>query len=504
MPGLLSGSLLRKGGSGEFIDLSKAQPQLPPTDTTSTGYTLVTDGLLRTSYRSSLGNIEFKNAELYSNLTTGTIRILATGTDIASTSTNTGLFVVNGDIGVWGTMNIGKDIVVNGITIGQGYEGINNIVVRGSAVPQLTDYEDGQESIAIGYDTLLGIGTSHKVIAIGRHALSSGTEISNSIAIGDSALRLAGIYQTVFVATITNVTLTNPVVITAAGHNLITGTTIKLFNIDGSIELNDVVYYVEPSTSTAADIALYSDILRTTPIDGTGFTPYISGTTGTVNRLYHQDSNIAIGAGAGERLIDGEDNIFIAHRAARLLTTGSNNIIIGQNTAKFINSGSGIISIGGDNLVDGEDNQVNIGSVFYYDGRGYSYISSEVNLGLGTSAQIISTGTFSSTSTMTGGLVVVGGIGVYDNAIIGSSATSTSTTTGAVVVYGGIGARGDVYAKSGNPDEDYLLYSPKVTVSTSSPASARIGDIWINETIPAYLQYIKDGTSTFWIQVGAI
>jgi hypothetical protein len=504
MPGLLSGSLLRRGGSGEFIDLAGAQPQLPPTDTTSTGYTVVTDGLLRTSYRSSLGNVEFKNAELWSNLTTGTIRILATGTDIISTSTNTGLFVVNGDIGVWGTMNIGKDININGITIGQGYEGINNIVVRGDALPLPNDFETGQSSIAVGHDTLMGIATSYKTIAIGRYALSSGTEISNSIAIGDSALKFAGVYQTLFVATVTNVALSNPVVITAAGHNLTSGTAIKLFNIDGTVELNDVVYYVEPSTSTAANFALYSDVLRTTPINGTGFTPYVSGTTGTVNTLYQQDSNIAIGAGAGELLIDGEDNIFIAHRAARLWTTGSSNIIIGQNTAKFINTGSGIISIGGDNLVDGQDNQVNIGSVFYYDGRGYAYISSEVNLGLGTHAQVTSTGTFSSTSTMTGGLVVVGGIGVYDNAIIGSSATSTSTTTGAVVVYGGIGARGNVYAQSGNPEENYLLYSPKVITTSTAPAGARIGDIWINYTIPAYLQYIKDGTSTFWIQVGAV
>ena len=187
MPGLLSGSLLRRGGSGEFIDLASAQPQLPPTDTTSTGYTLVTDSLLRTSYRSSLGNIEFRNAELWSNLTTGTIRILATGTDIISTSTNTGLFVVNGDVGIWGTMNIGEDIVVNGITIGQGYEGINNIVIRGDALPLPNEYETGQSSIAVGHDTLLGIATSYKAIAIGRYALSSGTEISNTIAIGDGA-----------------------------------------------------------------------------------------------------------------------------------------------------------------------------------------------------------------------------------------------------------------------------------------------------------------------------
>jgi hypothetical protein len=213
MPGLLSGSLLRKGGSGEFIDLANAQPQLPPTDTTSTGFTIVTDGLFRTTYRSSLGNIEFRNAELYSNLSTGTIRILATGTGIISTSTNTGLFVVNGDIGVWGTMNIGKDIKINGITIGQGYQGINNIVVRGNALPLPNDFETGQSSIAVGYDTLLGVATSFKTIAIGRYALSSGTQISNSIAIGDSALKLTGVRQTVFVATITNVTTSTPVLV---------------------------------------------------------------------------------------------------------------------------------------------------------------------------------------------------------------------------------------------------------------------------------------------------
>jgi hypothetical protein len=465
MPGLLSGSLLRRGGSGEFLDLANAQPQLPPTDTTATGFTIVTDGLFRTTYRSSLGNIEFRNAEMYSTLTTGTIRILATGTDIISTSTNTGLFVVNGDIGVWGTMNIGEDININGITIGQGYEGINNIIVRGEAVPLPNDFETGQSSIAIGHDNLLGIATSFKTIAIGRHALSSGTEISNSIAIGDSALKLTGVYQTVFVATITNVTTSTPVLITAPGHNLVTGTAIKLFNIDGTVELNDVVYYV--GTPTTSTFVLYSDILITTPINGATLTPYVSGTTGTVNRLYYQDSNIAIGAGAGELLIDGEDNIFIAHRAARIWTTGSNNIILGQNTAKFINSGSGIISIGGDNLVDGQDNQVNIGSVFYYDGRGYSYIAADTSVGLGTD--------------------------------------STGTSSGALIVAGGVGIAGNVYSEPcGNPQEDFLLYTPRISTTSTQPTNARIGDIWIDETVPAYLQYIKDGTSTFWIQVGAV
>ena len=378
MPGLLSGSLLRRGGSGEFVDLAGAQPQLPPTDSTSTGFTLITDNLYRTFYRSSLGNIEFKNANLYSNLTSGTIRILATGTDIISTSTNTGLLVVNGDVGVWGTMNIGKDIVVNGITIGQGYQGINNIVVRGTALPQIDNYPTGQESIAIGYNTLLGIADSYKVIAIGRGALSSGTNISNTIALGDGALKLLGI---------------------------------------------------TPNTSN--------------------------------------NDNIAIGVDTAGKLIAGQGNVFIGHEAGKIWTTGSYNIIIGSPTAKFVNSGSGIISIGGDNLVDGQNDQVNIGSVFYYDGRGYAYIAANTSIGLGTD--------------------------------------STDTNSGALIIAGGIGITGNIYSgPGGNPQENFLLYTPKVTVSSTVPTSAKIGDIWIDDSIPAYLQYIKDGTSTFWIQVGAV
>ena len=68
MPNLLSGSLLRRGGSGDFIDLAGAQPQLPPTDTTATGYSLITDGLLRTAYRSSLGYVEFRDSTMWSAL----------------------------------------------------------------------------------------------------------------------------------------------------------------------------------------------------------------------------------------------------------------------------------------------------------------------------------------------------------------------------------------------------------------------------------------------------
>jgi hypothetical protein len=451
MTGLVSGSVLRSGGSGQFITLAGSQPQLPQTPSSSTGYTVVTDAVLVTTYRSSLGNIEFNQGTLRSNIDSNNIRILTnTGSNVLSTSTNTGLLVVEGGVGVQGAMNIQQDIVVNGITFGRGYEGYNNIVIRGTAATPITNFEDGQESIAIGYSTLLNLPSTYKSIAIGRYALSSGTNISNSIGIGDSALKMAGVYQTLFVATITNISMGSTTVVTAPAHKLSTGTAVRLLNIIQPTQLiNSNVYYVgNPTTST---FVLYTDIGRTTLLNTTGYTSY-SG-TGTVNVILYQDQNIAIGVDAASKLINGENNVFIAHAAAQNWSTGSNNIIIGQNTAKYVNTGSGIISIGGDNLVDGVDNQVNIGSVFYYDGTGYSYIASELNVGLGTAAAITSPGPFTSTSTMTGGLVVVGGIASYRNAIIGTTLsilgtdTSVSTTTGALQVAGGVGIAGNIVVK---------------------------------------------------------
>ena len=71
---------------------------------------------------------------------------------------------------------------------------------------------------------------------------------------------------------------------------------------------------------------------------------------------------------------------------------------------------------------------------------------------------------------------------------------------------GGIGVAkdvfvgGDVYSASGSPAYNYKLYTPQVTVSTSTPASARIGDFWIDPSIGVEYQYVPNGTQTVWIQ----
>lgn len=844
MPRLLSGSTLRRGGSGDFIDLKGAMPQLPPNENTSTGYTIVTDALSRTSYRSSLGNLEINSGTIYSNLPDGMIRLAGTNSGYVyvtsstlSTSTQTGALVVRGGVGIGDTIWVEKDIHVNGLQIGTGYEGINNIVIQGNASPQVDTFTNGQESIAIGYDTLKGISTSYKNIAIGRYALSSGTHISKAIAIGDSALKQLGVVNEYHISDITGVsnpspvsissaTNTNPVVLTINDHQLSTGTKVYISGVVGMTAtivvnsstvtvslLNNTAFWVNPlSTNT---VALYSGKVfsTATTVNGTGYSTYASGgtvykpfivnvgnqslstgtyiliknvnglTTGSTSLVNDQNfyidslnsttialytnkivtiplnsqgyssyinsgsfyrplvanNNIAIGSDAALSLVDGEQNFFFGDGIAKNFTTGSYNFFIGHDVANNITTGNANIAIGGDNLVDGRDNQINIGSVFYYDGDGYLQLNADTGVGIGTiatatdyaaltvfgglgvsanaliggavrvldltqstatnngslvvqggvgiygnlnvgqkltavgpgeielspfaanvyikpnlagtveiqpvdttgqidnmtvgltvsadakfinveSSVFTATSTANSISTSSGAIQVKGGVGIAKNVYIGGSltvvngiigiattatnlqggatgsiayqttagstvflpiggnnqiltsngttpywgdlgvilfttatnsnnvltttatddlyyislvnkigdyvpisvdtglrydstasvftiantTTSTSTTTGALVISGGIGAQGSIYSQDGNPDEGYLLYTPRVTTSATPPTTPRVGDFWIDTTSAIEFQFIKDGTSTFWIQFAEI
>jgi hypothetical protein len=624
MPKLLSGSTLRAGGSNTFINLAGAQPQLPESPTTSTGYTLVTDSLLRTEYRSSLGNLEINSGTIFNNIPNGNITLTGTGTGIvyvsrntASTSTTTGALVVRGGVGIGGGLWTAEDIHVNGLTIGQGYQGVNNIVISGTASPQINEFSEGQESIAIGYDALLGLTTSYKSIAIGRYALSSGTEIRNSIAIGDSALKETGSISSIPFGSITTITQASPLVLTVPDHNTITGTHVVISNVVGMTQVNGLKGYVKVINSSTLE--LYSNINVSIPIDSTGFTAYIS--SGTISRLLDRDNNIAIGNNAGSKLIDGQQNFFFGDGVAANLTTGSYNFFIGHEVGQNITEGSGIIGIGGDNLVNGVNDQVNIGSVFYYNGAGLLELMADTEIGLGTTA-----------GTDTAALFVIGGANIQDNLLVNSTVTTTSTNSGAVIVAGGVGIAkdlyvggiiygtintttniaggtqgsipyqtstgttallpigtvgqvllsdgslpywedpsgsggggvgiistasqavlvstattstvyylglneligsysyvdsdpglayittssstssyytsgtnvltvpGDIYSATGNPDEGNLLYTPRVTVSATAPLYPRVGDFWIDTVSGIEFQWIKDGTSLFWIQ----
>lgn len=509
-------------------------PQLPASETTLTGFTLVTDSVLRTTYRSSLGFVEFKNANLYSSLPEGQIKILATGTNFASTSTTSGTLLVGGGIGVNSNMFVKDDITVNDLLIGQGwndpgYGGYNNIVVRGVARPKLNDFANGQENIVIGYDALQKINLANQSIAIGKNALSSGTGIVKSIAIGNNALQDVGTTPPWLIRPITSALLTSnkpitnitnekPTVVTVVNHGLNTGDRISVTGVvglDAGIyhAINDQSFYVNvlssgtfelyhnsglttdsgldsrPGTATnyvsggtliypvqltvpgndyttgtaiileltngleeldrytvytlpltSSTFQIYSDNIVNRGIDGTGLTPLVAGTS---TRVLLKVNNIAIGYNAGKSLYDGEQNFFMGDRIAENLTTGSYNFFLGHEVGNNLKVGSGNISIMGDNLVDGQDNQVNIGNIFYYNGRGFLRLPTDVGLGLGT----ISTGGNS------GALAILGGVSISENLItdgptlIRSDIISTTSDTGALVVYGGVGIGESLYVE---------------------------------------------------------
>lgn len=75
---------------------------------------------------------------------------------------------------------------------------------------------------------------------------------------------------------ISGATQANPVVITLpTDHNLSNGDAITITGVVGMTELNDQTVYV--SVGTNGEVSLYSDTGLTTPIDGSGYSAYISG-----------------------------------------------------------------------------------------------------------------------------------------------------------------------------------------------------------------------------------
>jgi hypothetical protein len=321
--------------------------------------------------------------------------------NIPSVSTTTGSLVVEGGIGVGGSIWTGQDINVNGLTIGQGYQGQNNIVIQGVASPEINQFPNGQESIAIGYNTLGGISTSYNNFSLGNYSLSSGTNLTNNFALGNHTLEVLGTVQDIILADITGATNTNPVVITAADHGITNGSAVIISNVLGMTALNGQTYYANIIDSNS--LSLYFDNILNQPVDGSSFGSYISGGIIYVYALI--DSNTAIGNNAGNQLINGEENFLLGNNAGSSLISGSYNVLVGHDAAINLITGNSNVSINGDNLVDGRDNQVNIGPVFYYDGLGNLQLSADTLVGLG----------IESTSFDTGSLVVNGGLGVDGN-----------------------------------------------------------------------------------------
>jgi hypothetical protein len=61
-----------------------------------------------------------------------------------------------------------------------------------------------------------------------------------------------------------------------------------------------------------------------------------------------------------------------------------------------------------------------------------------------------------------------------------------------------------IYSREGSPDESNLLYTPRVTISTTAPVDPRVGDFWIDPTYGVELQYVNDAGNKFWVQFAGL
>lgn len=466
MPNLLSGSKTNKSSPTGFANLTNVQYQLGPTPSTSTGYTLFTDQNSMATFASSLGNLEFNSGTVYSNIPNQNIQFIGTGTGTVivsgpqlNTSTSTGALVVNGGIGIANGLYTGDDIFVNGLRIGQGYEGFNNVVVRGTFTEGGQNAPDGEGNIAIGYNTLQNIDKSLNSIAIGNNALSTGTYTVNTIALGVDSLKIAGTIANIFVGDITDVSSALPTLVTVPGHGLTTGTEILITGVGGVTALNDQYFLVDIISSDILELYSIYDPNLKNPISTAQF--YTGG--GSVYKAWVTENNIGVGTAAGANFYQGVDNLFLGHNAAVNFASGSYNTLIGHDAAGNLTNGNFNISIDGTRLVDGVDSQVSIGSMFYYNGDGYLQLDTNVGVGLGDDAV---------NTTSTGALIVYGGVGISKSLFVGSNlhvegygVVKLNPTGGGVQIEPHSGGTVTIYPESdfpGNMDNVYIgSYQPR-------------------------------------------
>jgi len=275
-----------------------------------------------------------------------------------STSVTTGALRVLGGVGIQGQLNAGPDGRFNGIRFGRG---------SNSGVGSDTNLAAGGGT---GNDAPLALNASGlRNVALGYGTLSTITSASDNVAIGRYAMRDK-----------------------ATGDN---------------------------------NVAIGSNSL--TAGNGSSNTAIGAGTLG----ISTGSSNTAVGHDALHD-ISGSSNVAVGYLAGSAMASGNNNVLLGNNDGTTI---------------DGVDNYILIS-----DGAG------TIRILINDSGTMSLPSNVASTNSTTGTLVVTGGVGVSGSLNIGGSVgvtgalsisdvtPSNSTSTGSIVTLGGIGAAGNIYA----------------------------------------------------------
>ena len=480
MPGLISGSTLRRGGSGQFINLANAQPQLPPTPSTSTGFTLITSDTLVTTYSSSLGNIEFNSGTMYSNVVGQPIRLIGTGTTsiqvsggTATTSTNTGALVVNGGVGIRDDLFVGgnttlKKLTLNEFTATTATIFKLNVIGTETSISTTTGAMVVAGGVGIGKDLYVGNNiNSYKIDSVLGNIVNlavTGTNISNNVSSG--ALVVAG---GVGIAGNTNI-----------GTTLSVGSTAT-FSTDLNVT-RDVTIDGKLTVQGTGDVDLSPEAASVT------ITPSLGGSVTIRPSVQGNIDNMEIGSTTPKDAYfqDARANNFIG------LSTTATNLARGElgsipyqteeGRTEFIRIGqlNSVLVSNGSTATWSNAANLSVSTSTYADNSFINVVATNTDYRV-----ILSTGTNEYAP-------LAGDVGLFYNAT-----TGTLTTPNLV-------ATESVYSREGIVDEGNLLYTPRVTISTTAPLNPRIGDFWIDPTYGVELQYVDDGGNRFWVQFAGL
>ena len=443
MPRLLNNAVGQTGTTGTntyFISLENAQPNLGVTPSTSTGYTLVTQGPLKQLvWTNTLGDIAFTDGVVYRNTANANFTLSSTGT---------------------GRLNLTGNVYLNGkeLTVSTGT--FTNLTVRDLAVEYLT------ANTASIYESFYSLGTT-TLSPIGKNVSISpsggGTVYINPGSLGLIDNMIIGLtvprngYFTNLIAD--TLTLNQPIILSTGTFDSIVANTLtvnsstqlKNLVVTGTSTLTNLQVIGLTQLSTASINTLTVNLLTATNIISTSATILNSLYAGS---LYDSGNRVitAVTVSAGTGLVGG-GTINGTSGTVTLTNTGVLSVVAGTDTAISTSTGNVLI-------------------------WNTSTLQSVSDRGAATTNAISITNLTSSTSSTTGALIVSGGVGVGKD----------------------IQVEGNVYSNGGSPYYNRLLYTPQVTVNATPPTDPRIGDFWIDPTEGVEYQLVPNGTSTIWIQ----
>jgi hypothetical protein len=307
-----------------------------------------------------------------------------------SNSTTTGALVVTGGVGIGGNLHVGGEIVAQKLTIQ--LTTITTTMVQTDDIIKTLNTTAATNTTTGALQVTGGAGIGGNIYVGGQIAVATITSISGDITIdpnGNSNV----VFGTGAQVKILDTTLSSS---TATGALVVSG---------GMGVAEDIYVGGQIAVATITSIISNSDI--TIDPNGTG--------------------NVVFGTGAQVKILD--------TTVASSTTTGALVVSGGMGVAEDIYVGgqiavSTITSILGDITIDPNGNS---------------------NVVFGTGAQVKILDTTAASSTITGALVVSGGMGVAEDIYVGGQVNVTSTTdsasitTGALVVSGGAGFSKNLY-----------------------------------------------------------